>query len=64
MALKSIPFKLVETWFWMAFSCKESAINEAGKLNIEKHFSDVREALEKHPALQRNSQIDQRNFHS
>lgn len=59
MILEPIPFKLVETWFWMAFSCKESAVNKAGKLNIEKHFGSIKEALEKHPALQQHAQIDQ-----
>ncbi|QYJ86038.1 hypothetical protein K0I73_18085 [Shewanella mesophila] len=52
MILEPIPFKLVETWFWMAFSCKASAINKAGKVNIETHFGSVKGALDKHPALQ------------
>lgn len=52
MILEHIPFKLVETWFWMAFACKVPAVNKAGKVNIEKYFGSVRGALEQHPALQ------------
>ncbi|MGL5668560.1 MAG: hypothetical protein ACRDD9_20830 [Shewanella sp.] len=52
MILEPIPFKLVETWFWMAFSCKLPALNKAGKANIEKYFGSVRDALEEHPTLQ------------
>lgn len=51
MISKPIPFKLVETWFWMAFSSKEPDINKVGKINIEKHFGSIREASEKHPTL-------------
>ncbi|WP_374917979.1 hypothetical protein [Shewanella seohaensis] len=52
MTLESVPLKLVETWFWMAFSCNEPAVNKAGIVNIEKHFGSIKGALVEHPALQ------------
>lgn len=54
MIAEPIPFKLVETWFWMAFSCKEPTINKAGKVNIETHFGSIKVALVEHSALQQN----------
>ncbi|MFB2779599.1 hypothetical protein ACE017_10535 [Shewanella mangrovisoli] len=52
MTLEPVPFKLVETWFWMVFSSKNPTLKKAGKVNIEKYFGSVTMALEQHPDLQ------------
>ncbi|WP_157705937.1 hypothetical protein [Shewanella bicestrii] len=55
MTLESVPLKLVETWFWMVFSCNEPAVNKAGKVNIEKHFGSIARALKQYPDLQQHA---------
>ena len=46
-----IPFKLVETWFWMAFSCKKNNVNICGINNIKACFGSVDAAIKKYPQL-------------
>lgn len=47
----NIPYKLVETWFWMAFSCKKSDLNICGINKIKACFGSVDAAIKKHPQL-------------
>ncbi len=46
-----IPFKLAETWFWMAFSSKEDALNCAGIKKIKENFGCIDNAIEAYPEL-------------
>ncbi len=50
---KIVPFKLAETWFWMAYSSKETALNLMGIKKIEQHFGCVKNAINKYPELSR-----------
>ncbi|MFB2732887.1 hypothetical protein [Shewanella mangrovisoli] len=55
MTLEAVPLKLVETWFWMVFSCNEPAVKKAGRVNIEKHFGSIATALKQYPNLQQHA---------
>ncbi len=51
MNCSTVPFKLAETWFWMAFSSKENALNNAGFKKIKEHFGGIDNAVEAYPEL-------------
>ncbi len=48
-----VPFRLAETWFWMAYASQDSSLNHKGSRRIQENFGSVAHAVKTFPELNR-----------